>query len=246
MAITLQKPLGTDIYDIDVFNSNFNIIETYLNQLISGSTSGLKVYTYPGTSDMFNIDTAITGIHVCNNLDISNLSGTYPGDNNKWYFEVLSILSDTTASVQQYIDMTEEHNKLFIRSKLPNSTWTAWSEIGSGGGGGGGTTSGIEVMYVSSLNVDTTDSGIYMCDGATITGILPTDLSSTKLIQVMSYGNGDNVAKTQIITNLANGENKTYSRVKYKNTAGNFVWSDWQVGSGGGSNIEVSIISFDE
>ena len=249
MAVVLQKPLGTDIYDIDVFNSNFTIIEKYLNQLVSDTSSGLKVYYYPETSETFNVDTATTGIHICNNLDVANLLGTYPGDNTKWYFEVLSFISETSVSVQLYIDMTEGHNKLYIRSKLPNAEWTSWTGTGSssGGGGGGGTTSGITVMYVSSLDLDTVDTGIFMCDGAALTGTLPDKLDSIAQIQLICYGSGNDAIKTQVLTDVANGNDKTFTRVQYRTESGQFAWSTWvAVGSGIGSDISISIVTFDD
>lgn len=251
MAVVLQKPLGTDIYDIDVFNSNFTIIEKYLNQLVSDTSSGLKVYYYPETSETFNVDTATTGIHICNNLDVANLLGTYPGDNTKWYFEVLSFISETSVSVQLYIDMTEGHNKLYIRSKLPNAEWTGWTGTGSssggGGGGGGGTTSGITVMYVSSLDLDTVDTGIFMCDGAALTGTLPDKLDSTAQIQLICYGSGNDAIKTQVLTDVANGSDRMFTRVQYRTESGQFAWSTWvAVGSGSGSDISISIVTFDD
>lgn len=250
MAVVLQKPLGTDIYDIDVFNSNFTIIEKYLNQLVFDTSSGLKVYYYPETSETFNVDTATTGIHICNNLDVANLLGTYPGDNTKWYFEVLSFISETSVSAQLYIDMTEGHNKLYIRSKLPNAEWTGWTGTGSssgGGGGGGGTTSGITVMYVSSLNLDTVDTGIFMCDGAALIGTLPDKLDSTAQIQLICYGSGSDAIKTQVLTDVANGSDKMFTRVQYRTESGQFAWSTWvAVGSGSGSDISISIVTFDD
>lgn len=252
MAVVLQKPLGTDIYDIDVFNSNFTIIEKYLNQLVFDASSGLKVYYYPETSETFNVDTATTGIHICNNLDVANLLGTYPGDNTKWYFEVLSFISETSVSVQLYVDMTEGHNRLYIRSKLPNAEWTGWTGTGSssgggGGGGGGGTTSGITVMYVSSLDLDTVDTGIFMCDGAALTGTLPDKLGSTAQIQLICYGSGNDAIKTQVLTDVANGNDKMFTRVQYRTESGQFAWSTWVAAdSGSGSDISISIVTFDD
>lgn len=242
MAIVLQKPLGTDIYDINVFNSNFTIIEKYLNQLVFDTSSGLKIYYYPETSKTFNVDTATTGIHICNNLDVANLLGTYPGDNTKWYFEVLSFISETSVSVQLYIDMTEGHNKLYIRSKLPNAEWTSWT--GTGSSSGGGTTSSITVMYVSSLNLDTVDTGIFMCDGAALTGTLPDKLDSTAQIQLICYGSGNDAIKTQVLTDVANGNNKMFTRVQYRTESGQFAWSTWV--AAGGSDIDISIVTFDD
>lgn len=242
MAVTLQKPLGSDIYNIDVFNANSTIIEEYLNRLTNESDISFKIYYYPETSEVFNIDTAITGIHICSNLDPGNLQGIYPSEDSKWYFEVLSFIKANTLCCQIYIDMSEGHNKLYVRSKLPESTWTAWTTVGTGGGGGT-TSGGLDVIYTSEINLDTSDSGIYICSDAIVTGTLPADMINSKLYQVINYGSGNGVPKSQIVTNIENGINKTYSRVMYKNESNNYVWSDWKEQSGeGSSDIKVSVI----
>lgn len=240
MAVTLQKPLGSDVYNIDVFNSNSAIIEEYLNRLTNESEIGLKVYYYPETAEVFNIDTAVTGIHICNNLDSGNMQGVYPSADSQWYFEVLSFIKTGMSCCQLYIDMSEGHNNLYVRSKLPDSAWTTWTTVGTGGGGGT-TGGGLNVIYTSEINLDTSDSGIYICSDATVTGTLPAEMASSKLYQVINYGSGNGVPKSQTITNIENGSNKTYSRVMYKNESNNFVWSDWKEASGAG-NIEISLI----
>lgn len=251
MAVTLQKPLGSDIYNIDVFNANSAIIEEYLNRLTNESDISFKVYYYPETSEVFNIDTAITGIHICSNLDPGNLQGTYPSEDSKWYFEVLSFIKADALCCQVYVDMSEGHNKLYVRSKLSNSTWTTWTAVGSGGGGGT-TTDGLQVIYASTIDLDNPKSGIYFCNSNTTIESSeiheegykhPKDITNSKQFQYIAYGDeSTTVIKTQLFTNLDEGSNESYSRIKYKNSKGNFVWSNWKkLDSGGSSTSDIKI-----
>lgn len=251
--ITLAQPLGTDYYNIGVFNSNARIIETAINSLLGSSTSenNFRFYYYPETSSLFNIDTAPTGVHICNNLVDSSLTGTYPGDDTKQYFEVFSFIKDEYVQVQLYIDMTEGHNKMYIRSKQPETgetttTWTAWTAVGDSSGGGTGGDSSFQVTYVSELDLES-NSGVYICSsGSVINGTLPSGILDTTELQLISYGRDGSLNKTQLLTSILNGANKLYSRVKYSMNNTNYKWSAWKEigadGGGGGSNIQVSTV----
>ena len=64
MAINLQKPLGTDVYSIGVFNTNSETIETAINNLQTNvenlNDEILKKLPYTQiTSTSFNIDTML-------------------------------------------------------------------------------------------------------------------------------------------------------------------------------------------
>lgn len=137
MPIELQKPLGTDIYDIDVFNANSTTIENYLNQLVNSSDISFKIYSYPKYNTAINIDDLIVGIHICNNLLASDITGTLPDPNSGIYFVILSI-KDDTSDYQIFFNASNSSNEIYIRSKIPNndgtlSEWSDWKKLGEGG-----------------------------------------------------------------------------------------------------------------
>lgn len=250
--IVLQKPLGTDIYDVQVFNANFKIIEEYLNRFYKLTYDGLKVYYYPETAAVINIDAVATGIHVCDNLEYSSMSGNFPLD-RRWYFAVLSINDevDTKTRFQLYFDFCEDANNIYIRSwNIERTSWTPWSILGSGGGtGGGGTgggdtgTSGLTVQYPKSIFLGSMVSGIYLRDKdtTTVSGDLPSGVSDTTNFQLTCYGipDGDHIM-TEHLVDLDTGN--VYMRRKIKNAAGAYFWSDWKqlnctcTGGGGGED----------
>lgn len=148
MAITLQKPQGTDIYNIDIFNQNSVIIEQYLNQFLGDTDISLKVYHYPEFSSSINIDNLVTGVHICDNLQLTNMSGTFPNTQedgtttSNVYFTILDIgdTNSNSSKLQIYIDYSYDHNKIYLRRQILNTaTWTNWFDISGDG------TSGSEI-----------------------------------------------------------------------------------------------------
>lgn len=115
MSITLQKPLGNDIYDISVFNENATLIENFLNNLDIDSNN-LKFYNNKNVqTDLTNIT---DGLYLCSK---NSITGTLPNnssdnflilktDNNQWYIPCDS------SSTKQY-------------RSLSNNTWSTWTYI---------------------------------------------------------------------------------------------------------------------
>lgn len=229
MAITLNKPLGTDIYDVNVFNQNFTIIEQYLNNFQTDSDNSIYMYYYPEHSSVIDIDNLEPGFHICDDLLVENLKGTYPSDDSKVNFEVLSFGKDGTSKVQLYIDMSYSNNKVYIRSWIQTgSAWTSWKDISSGL-----STSSLEVTYVEGTNIDNTENGIYFIENPQ--GTLPPDITTTN-IQITTYGENEK-NKTQLLTDLTT--NKVYTRVY--NTDSN-SWSEWTL-LGEDTSFSVSVVN---
>lgn len=236
MAITLQKPLGTDIYDVDVFNYNATIIEQFLNQLIIDNNISIKVYYYPETSTTFNIDTCKSGIHICDNMLYDNISGTFP-DSSKTHFVVMSLGEENDYStVQLLFDLSNSTKyKTYYRARLSGLTdWSTWTGLGSGSGG---SSEGVQIIYTDEIDVDTVDTGIYVCQNATVTGVMPEDMVDKTSFQISSYGDGENYPKFQTIINFIDG--KQYVRYKRKIESGEYAWTKWEeIGNEEGKYIE--------
>lgn len=268
-VVTLQKPLGSDIYDVEVFNGNFRLIEQYLNRFVTLTNIGLKVFYYPESSSKFDIDAAPTGIHVCDRLAEDNLLGTYPTA-KKTYFQVLTVDDNNTdkSRSQLYFDMSNpEKTALYFRCKTSergaSAVWSNWRIVGGSnqdpdgdaGAGSGGVKVGLFVSYPDSINIDATSSGVYICQDLGTNNVqgLPKELATCKNFQLVCYGEQDNKSiVTQVITNL-DYDNKliSYSRYKHKDGDGNWQWSEWVQGygsnisgSGGGGSGDIDTTSY--
>lgn len=115
MSITLQKPLGSDIYDISIFNENATLIENFLNNLDIDSNN-LKFYNNKNVqTDLTNIT---DGLYLCSK---NSITGTLPNnssdnflilkaDNNQWY-------------IPCDFSLTKQYRS------LSNSTWSTWTYI---------------------------------------------------------------------------------------------------------------------
>lgn len=222
--ISLQKPLGTDVYNIEVFNANSTIIENYLNSISSTIFSGLTV-DYP---TVINIDNLTSSINICDNLVSGDMSGTFP-DNilGKDNFIIVTYGKNESSLSQLYIDLTYSSNTLYFRSKIKNDTdWSSWSEIGQDSGGGS-SSQGLNISYVSSINLDSTLSGIFICNNATVIGEIPVAMANSKYFILESYGDSNLNYKLQVLTDLDKGKNNQYIRSYYESTDNNYVWSSW-------------------
>lgn len=228
MAIKLLKPLGTDIYDIDVFNYNATTIETYLNKLVAGDEISLKVYYYPKDSTTFNIDTCLSGVHICDNMLFDNISGTFPNESSKSNFEVMSLGSKPDSSTVQLLFDLSDTNKYitYFRAKLPNSNdWSSWVKIATGSGS---TSEGVQIIYTDEIDVDEVGTGIYMCKNATVTGVMPAELIDKSMFQLISYGDDTNGPKTQTLIDLKHEPGTQYTRYKRQLPNGEWAWTKWE------------------
>lgn len=256
--IELLKPLGSDIYDIGVFNQNATIIEKYLNQAVEfiSEGSGIKCTYYPESSTEINIDNLPAGIHICDNLELADIQGTFPTEESKVNFEVLSFGKEDTSIFQMFVDLVS--GTLYARTQKPGSAFTAWAEIGEGGDNpdptpGGGGSVGLRVRYPSTIDLNNVASGIYICRGTEITGgSLPDKMAGATEFQLMAFGTPTSTG-TQTIIDMTDGKNAAYSRVRYiDKNSGTLTTSAWIAGMGGtsgtaggggsGSNIEITVV----
>lgn len=257
--IVLQQPLGTDEYNVGVFNANFQIIQDYLNKFDSQFTSGLEV-KYPTE---ININTVDNGIYICDFTDESKATGTYPtGILGKQNFIVISYgLYQETSQVQFFADMTYSKNKTYVRYAKDNSEWSQWTELGNGSGTSG---SNYTLQYPNILNLNYINyTSIYACNQ--FQGDIPWDNSyvdpesgayatTDNSCFVFHYGDESSLPIYQRFIKVntdASGKCIEYTRFKNvlkttvdDQTAGHDGWTAWkEISSGGGSSdIEISVV----
>lgn len=145
MPINLLKPLGTDIYDINIFNENATTIENYINQLLDHldiSVEGavtLQVVRYNENTvpsgTIINIDELQDSIAICRTPD-SGFGGTLPTVATETF--IILTLNDTgNMSYQILFDASlNNSNKLYSRIKPSGEAWNKWKDLSGGGGGG--------------------------------------------------------------------------------------------------------------
>lgn len=247
--ISLAKPLGTDIYNVEVFNDNSTLIEQYINALLNAASSGLEVHNYPAESITINIDTVAQGLHCCTDKVETNVGGTLPETAiSKQNFQLWCIGNKPDNVFQIFIDLTYAVNNIYVRTLQQNSTtWSIWeglaklSDIS--------TAAGYTINYVddaeSSINVDQITSGTYIISTGTaglVTGTLPDGVDATDKLLINSYGNMSNNLKMQNLYNLTVNPAVVFTRYKYLDTNGNYVWSEWEEGTMGGGNVKISVV----
>lgn len=249
--IVLQQPLGTDEYNVGVFNSNFQVIQDYLNLFNNQLTSNLEV-KYPTE---ININTISNGIYICDFTDESKATGTYPTDIlGKQNFIVISYgLYQETSQVQFFADMTQSTNKTYVRYAKDNSEWSQWTELGNGSGTSGD--NDYVLQYPNTLNLNNINhTSIYVC--SQFQGNIPWDNSyvspesgiyatTNSSCFIFHYGDESNLPIYQrfiMVSTDASGKCVEYTRFKNASKEQN-NWTAWkEVFSGGSSDIEVSVV----
>lgn len=232
MAINLQKPLGTDVYNVEVFNNNANIIENNLNDIIPKVESLLleiqKKYPY-FTEEISNIDIPLDdGIYynikgyqnsilisigksvnstvqtlITNNFSIKQRVVPFTG-NGDWTNLTASVVDNlTTVSSSQALSARQ--GNILENKKLDR----------------------IEETNI--LNIDTiSSSGVHICkNGISSSKMLPTE---SKAVIIAQYGDG----KTAPTVQTCYDTTRTALYIRYYNTS----WSEWNIigsGEGGGT-----------
>ena len=125
MAITLNKPQPTDIYDIDIFNENSTTIENAVNQLQTEFTD-----LQDGKLNLFNIGTSAFNIDSVDSLsdgiyylsDSVNLTGTFPETIDKTNMMLLVSKTGTNSSLEYIFDSS---GNIYQRT-IENSVINGW------------------------------------------------------------------------------------------------------------------------
>lgn len=270
--ITLQKPLGTDIYNIGVFNANATIIEEYLNRFSTTILNGLSV-SFPKA---INLDMLETSINICDGLTLENATGTFPANIlGKANFMVTTFGTIGSSRAQFYSDLTYGNNKNFFRSKIKDEDeWSDWSEVGSGSGGDvPGELDKIleqisQVFYMSDGSVDcmNCNPGVYIGhlgklkianpSPEEVLNYQPTDFVFISLGKGSNKGQAENNngVNAQLLIDYTQGNSIDNFYIRYDfyaSESGTDIshssWRQIKLGGsgGGGGDITVSVVTMD-
>lgn len=270
MAINLQKPLQTDVYNVDVFNTNAETIQVAVNGLLTDVDSLnaeiIKKLPYTQVNDgNFDINTALdNGIYYINVIP----SGTLPDDVTDSMMILLSIKNTTSNQSTQILFTSNGTHYRTVNDTTVNS-WLSFKTINvinsltsndtnsalSANQGKILNESKLGITYYTTndtINIDTTIPGIFICNQTTVTGTVPsitsistTDKTKNKFI-IESYGNTSLTICLQRICDTISG--KQCTRYGFFDTNNNFIWSQWKEigsdsgGGGGSSDIQLEIV----
>lgn len=248
--IRLNKPLGTDIYDISVFNSNFSKIENGLNHLNSSKYS-VRINT-DSTADL-NI--SFEGII----LNPEGFSTGITSETGECSFVISTGNFQLLPQSKDYYQiMFTKEGKMYQRHYHPyGNIATDWIEVNektevidnltstdtdkalSANQGKvldekilDGLNSKLKIRYVTTtITLLPKTSGIYVCDGATVTsGDVPegmeislTDPTNNHFI-IEVYGN---LSKNSVLIYLT--DINTGKRAIRRRLLGATSWSDWEI-----------------
>lgn len=262
MAITLQQPLGSDIYSIAVFNSNAQLIEENINNMLSSIENIENIL--PTKYNIINLTSSDTIDIILNNnvyYILDTVNGTYPNNTTKENSIVFVIGDEISINIQTLVT---NNGKIYQRSITNTTVINDWQSLTntvvddlitqdvnqalSANQGYILNNSKLDIKYVNStstpnsIDIDSISSGIYVCDGIEITGTLPDfmpistgESAINNKIVIESEGKIGETTTKQIITNgsLLGQAIRTGSIVSDA-----WTWSDWKpiaVGDGSGS-----------
>ena len=262
MAITLQQPLGSDIYSIAVFNSNAQLIEENINNMLSSIENIENIL--PTKYNIINLTSSDTIDIILNNnvyYILDTVNGTYPNNTTKENSIVFVIGDEISINIQTLVT---NNGKIYQRSITNTTVINDWQSLTntvvddlitqdvnqalSANQGYILNNSKLDIKYVNStstpnsIDIDSISSGIYVCDGIEITGTLPDfmpistgESAINNKIVIESEGKIGETTTKQIITNgsLLGQAIRTGSIVSDA-----WTWSDWKpiaIGDGSGS-----------
>lgn len=249
--IRLNKPLGTDIYDISVFNSNFSKIEDSLNNLHDSkysvrintdSTADLKIPFEGIILNPYGFSTNITSETGECSFVIS--TGNYQLLPQSYDYYQILFTKEGKMYQRNYhpygetvTDWIEVNEKTKV---IDNLTSTDTDKALSANQGkvldekiSDGLNSKLNIRYASSsVTLVPKTAGIYICDGTTITsGDVPegmeislTDPTNNHFIMEV-YGNLNRNSVLLYLTDINTGKRAIRRRLPGTGVS----WSDWEI-----------------
>lgn len=270
MAISLQKPLGTDIYNVSVFNANSDAIETAVNSLLSDVANINEIlpkkYNFIQVLDSsVNIDRVDleNGIYYLSVSPTGTIPENIPSTNN-----ILIVNSENNKSSQYWFS---SDGKIFYRevnASSLNSTWTTLiaqvvdnlttedSDKSLSAKQGYVLNNTKLSIYVhnesnpdtNSLNFDGADFGIHICDKTAVSGTIPDQLSidssdaSNNHFILQSFGIIGETVTMQIASDRTTAAQCL--RLGYVGADSNWSWTSWNIigsGGGGGGSSDIQL-----
>lgn len=268
MSINLRKPLGSDIYNVDIFNDNATDIEEALNPLIESVNTILEelpnkyYFKVLQSTDTINttldngiyylpvqtVGTLPTGIATINNIIIS-IQGTAANSSTQYLLTSDGQMFKRNTTGTTMYDWTQMSAKV-----IDNLESTESSAALSANQGRILDESKFNIIYLNtgeSIDFDAVDkSGIYICDGVSVSA---SDLPSSVDFTTPEYNHfvfthkGNITNHTVIEQNLTTDKNQQFVRTGVYDESIGYNWSEWlAVGSGGGSGSDITLSIVEE
>lgn len=268
MSITLQKPLGSDVYNVGVFNENATEIEEVLNPLIENVNTILEElpnkYYFKILQSTDTINTTLSnGIYYLPTKTVGTLPTGAATVNNI----IISIQGISANSSTQYL-LTSD-GQIFKRNTT-GATMYSWTQMSAKVVDNLESTENsaalsanqgrildklkFNIIYLStgeSIDFDAIDkSGIYVCDGVSVSASeLPSSLDFTtpEYNHFVFTHKGNITNHTVIEQNLTTDKNQQFVRTGVYDESIGYNWSEWlAVGSGGGSGSDITLSIVEE
>lgn len=274
MSISLTKPSAEDIYDISVFNDNSTKIEAAVNK----NETDITTITNELVNKLGMIKVVDTNFNLDSLLDIANYyiqvkpKGTLPsGTSGKG---ILMVYKDSNDICTQVLITPKENSVtygIYIRTVSSATSFTAWQNLTSNTTVIDNLTTESSVDALSAkqgkilnenkLNIskpvniadmDTISSGVYICNGTTISACSSTfpnnisiQLNSTATNFVLEcFTDGNTTAYQNIYDCLT--DNSVYRYKKQSETDNTvWIWGPWlnngsNSGGGGSGSVDES------
>lgn len=240
MAIKLNKPLGSDIYNIGVHNENSTIIEEALNPLILDVETIKdelpKKFEYR-QADTLNIDSGVsenaiyfvTGA-LTGNLPTSDIpsGGNIIISYNESGVQVKTLITSDGRLFQK--NSTNNIWKALTSSVIDNLTTDDSFESLSAKQGKILNDKKLNILYLGSedsLNFDNVEPGIYICTNPTLSGTYPRGLDTEQKFVLLSLGKTNELCVQIAYLSANQAYYSRYGFMTIVSDAEEFQFTDW-------------------
>lgn len=240
----LNKPLGTDVYNVGVFNANYSAIQNAING--TEQSEGLIpvvnsliidiVKKYPYFTNQTDINSVLE-----NGVYYNIVSGSEPLENN-----ILFSINVANNNLQTLISEGKISQRLVTTSST-NPSWTVLTTKVINNLDTGGTDNALSAEQGKILNktkldhfkeedtildLDSLSEGIYCCSAGTKATSTSIPINDTNAV-VLQFGDGINVSSIQLFYGVDNSA--TY--IRYRAVSEN--WSGWLAVGGGTVGVPI-------
>lgn len=249
MAITLQQPLGTDVYNVAVFNSNAQIVQDTINSILTAIDNinlvlPKKMPFINVTDNSFNIDENLEdGIYYLSVLPTGTLPQEAPAINN-----ILIAIGNSTQTLitsnskiyQRVFDPLVDTDWISMTTNVVDdlTTQSATDSL-SANQGYILNNSKLSISYPEEIDLNSIEQGIYVCNKiVSVTGTVPSVVSTPIDFIFESYGKIGETPVFQSYLDIAT--NLQFSRFGNLSTDDTWYWTNWSTIEGGGGGGDAS------